>query len=149
MRKVKLQEFLTPKRTLVFRSKNGKKIKGYNLQPYNLAFHSLIYSEFATEQEPDGTKNFINRLSNNDPIATTKVIYLLIEDKSDFPTFEDFTKSLDNVENPIYDFQILLTQIFQDSLPKWHKKKAFKTSMTSMTLMIAVLMIFAGILYMT
>ena len=143
MRKATLQEFLTPKRTLVLKNTNGKKNRTYQLGNYNLSFHSYLYHEFATNEERDGSKIFVDRLTNNDIRITLKAIYWLIEDKADFPTFEDFTKSLDDYKLPTHEIQLLLTAIFRDSLPNYHKKKAgvFLLKMT-------LLMMWTGIVYM-
>ena len=143
MKKATLQEFLTPKKTLVLKSKNGKKTRTYQLGNYNLSFHSYLYHEFATEEESDGSKIFIDRLTNNDVMATLRVLYWLIEDKADFPTFEDFTKSLDNYTFHFHEMQLLLTAIFNESLPNYYKKKAafFLLKMT-------LLIVWTGIIYM-
>ena len=123
MKKATLQEFLTPKRTLVLKNVNGRKTRTYQLGNYNLSFHQFLYYEFATEKEQDGAKIFIDRLTNNDPKAALKAIYWLIEDKEDFPTFEDFTKALDSYKFSIHEIQLLLTAIFSESLPNYRKKK--------------------------
>lgn len=143
MRKATLQEFLTPKRTLALEHKNQKKTTAYQLGRYDLSFHNMIYYEFATEKEPDGSKNFINRLTHNDPNATYKGIYYLIEDKTDFPTFKDFTDALSKYKLPLHKMQLLLTTVMQDSIPNHNKKKLALT-----LLKIAMATIFAGILYM-
>lgn len=146
MQKTTLQEFLTPKRALVLKNKNGKKTRSYTLGQYNLSLHNLLYLEFASDKEPDGSKNFINRLSNNDPMACLKGVYLLIEDKEDFPLFEDFTKLFDKYSLPLYELQTLLTEIFKDSIPNYHKKKLVKLTIKAIMITLAMC---AGILYMT
>ena len=123
MASVTLQEFLTPQRTLVIKNKNGKKIRCYKLARYSLAIHSIFHNEFATDTQPDGSQNFVTRLTNNDPIVCLKGLYILIDDKSDFPTFEEFTRLLDVYSAPIFEVQLLLTQVFKDSLPTNNKKK--------------------------
>lgn len=143
MKKATLQEFLTPKRTLVLKNKNGKKTRTYQLGNYNLSFHQFLYHEFSTDKESDGSKVFIDRLTNNDPIPPLKAIYWLLEDKTDFPTFEDFTKILDNYKLSIYEIQLLVTAIFKESLPNYRKKKIafFLLKMTLLT-------VWTGIVYM-
>lgn len=143
MKKTTFQEFLTPTRFLELKDKKGKKARSYKLGNYNLSLHNILYLEFATPTQSDGSINFINRLTNNDPSATLKGIYLLIEDKEDFPTFEDFTKSMDEFNAPLHELQILLTQIFKESIPSYGKKKALKS-----LAMVASLMMFAGLHYM-
>ena len=143
MKKTTLQEFLTPKRSLVLKTADGRKSRTYQLGHYNLSFHNIIYIEFATDENRDGSQNLVNRLSSNDPTAALKAIYLLVEDKTDFPTFESFTKTLDKYKIPIHEIQLLLTSIFTDSMPNQAKKKIIKY-----TVQIIILMILAGILYM-
>lgn len=143
MKKTTLQEFLTPKRTLVLKNANGKKTRVYQLGNYNLSFHQFLYYEFATDKEPDGAKIFIDRLTNNDHTATLKAIYWLIEDKADFPTFEDFTKSLDSYKFHFHEVQLLLTSIFNDSLPNYRKKK-----IGFLLLKMILLIVWTGIVYM-
>jgi len=143
MKKATLQEFLTPKKTLVLTNVNGKKTKTYQLGHYSLSFHQFLYHEFATDKELDGSKIFIDRLTNNDPTATLRAIYWLIEDKADFPIFEDFTKLLDSYKSPMHEMQLLLTAIFKDSLPNSYKKKA-----AFFLLKVTLLMIWTGIIYM-
>lgn len=143
MRKTKLQEFLTPKRTLVLQDKKGKNSRQYQLGYYNLFFQNLIYLEFATEENPNGIENFINRLSNNDPMACLKGIYFLIEDKSDFPKFEDFTKTLDKFQFSLDQVQLLLMRIMQDSMPDVGKKKVIKLLLIT----VAIMTISVGLLY--
>jgi hypothetical protein len=142
MGKTTFQEFIIPKRTLVLKNKNGKKTRSHMLGHYNLSMHNMLYIEFATDKEPDGSKNFINRLSNNDPMACLKGIYLLIEDKTDFPLFEDFTKMFDKFNAPLHEMQILLTEVFNDSIPNYRKKK-----LASLALKTILVMMCAGILY--
>jgi hypothetical protein len=143
MAKTKLQEFLTPKRTLALQNKKGTITNQYRLGHYSLGFQSLLYLEFATEAEENGIQNFVNRISNNDPKACLKGIYLLIEDKEDFPLFEDFLKFMEKFDAPIHEIQILLMKVINDSIPRFGKKKAY----IPLTHMI-FLMIAAGLLFM-
>jgi len=142
MRKTKLQEFLTPKRALVLQKKNGRTARQYTLGYFTLDVQSIVYMEFATDENPNGVENLTNRLSNNDPMACLKTLYLLIEDKEDFPLFEDFTKKLDKYNVPMHEMMILLTKIINDSIPSLRKKKLMlNLAMTT------IVMIFAGLLY--
>jgi hypothetical protein len=104
--------------------------------------HDLLYLEFATDKEPDGTKNLFNRISNNDPMACLKAIYLYIEDKEEFPLFEDFTKLFDKYSAPLEELIILFYQIFNDSTPNYHKKKLAKLALKT-----ALVTMCAGILF--
>jgi hypothetical protein len=147
MGSMKLQEFLTPKRTLELQSKksNSKKLitKRYVLGYYNLSCQSVINIEFATKNNPDGLSNFLNRLRNNDPEACLKALYILIEDKSDFPTYEDFRNLLDDYRIDIIEALFLLTEIVKDSIPNTRKKKILLK-----VFLLTQLLILTGILYM-
>jgi hypothetical protein len=143
MSKTTLQEFLIPKRTLAFQNKKGTITRQYQLNHYTIAFQNIIYLEFATKENPNGLENFVNRLTNNDPIACMKGIYLLIEDKTDFPVFADFTKMLDKYDAPLHELQILLMKVINESVPVYRKKKILRVLGLGMFLILS-----AGILYM-
>jgi hypothetical protein len=143
MAKTSLQEFFVPQRTLALQNKKGNITRQYKLGHYSLSYQNVVYLEFATEENPNGLENFVNRLTNNDPMACLKGLYLLIEDKTDFPLFEDFTKMLDKYDAPIHELQILLTQIINESIPTYRKKKIRRNLGLTMFLMIS-----AGVLYM-
>jgi hypothetical protein len=143
MSKTTLQEFLIPKRTLAFQNKKGTITRQYQLSHYTIAFQNIIYLEFATKENPNGLENFVNRLTNNDPIACMKGIYLLIEDKTDFPVFADFTKMLDKYDAPLHELQILLMKVINESVPVYRKKKILRVLGLGMFLILS-----AGILYM-
>ena len=143
MKKTKLEEFLIPDRTLVLQSNNGKITKGYKLGKFTVEFYGFIYHEFATKEKKDGVANVTNRLAHNDKIIASKLIYFLIEDKTDFPTFEDFTKALDGYNESLSHMLILVTQIIKEYLSSYNKKKIawFLLKMT-------LLMAWTGIVYM-
>lgn len=127
MPKTTLQEFLAPNRFLELQNKKGDIVRRYKLGNYTALYQNAVYLEFATEQNVNGLENFINRLSNNDPIACLKGLYLLIEDKEDFPLFTDFTKILNSYNAPIQELQLLLMQIINESLPVYKKKRIYRT----------------------
>lgn len=139
-----LQEFLIPKRTLTLINKKGQTACSYLLGHWSLTIQNIIYLEFATKEKPNGIDNLINRLSNSDPMACLKAIYILIEDKTDIPVFTDFTKKLDKYNIPLHEIQILLTKIISESIPKYRKKKII----IKIALIILAMMIFAGLLFM-
>ncbi len=143
MSKATLQEFLIPQRTLAFQNKKGTITRQYKLGHWTVAFQNVIYLEFATKENQNGLENFVNRLTNNDPIACMKGIYLLIEDKTDFPLFQDFTKMLDKYNAPVQELQILLMKVINESVPVYRKKKILRILGMAIFLMTS-----AGILYM-
>jgi len=143
MKKATLQEFLVPNRTLVLKSKNGKVTKSYKLAKFTVEFYGFLYYNFATRDNPDGVVNVSNRLSNNDKIIACELIYFLLEDKTDFPTFEDFTKALDTYKESLSEMLILITQIIKESLPSYNKKK-----IGFLLLKMTLLIVWTGIIYM-
>ncbi len=150
-KKLKLEEFLTPKRTLelereisgrLFSSKT--EVRSYILQRNSINFQVWIINEFGTEEKPKGFENFINRLSNNDPIAVMKGIYGLIEDKTDFPTFETFKATLEDHKVSLDYLYLELMTIIREGLTNEHIKKKVILGISK----IAITLICAGVLYM-
>lgn len=123
MPKLSLQEFLSQNRFLELKNKRGSVARRYKLGNYTILYQNAVYLEFATDEHPNGLENFVNRLSNNDPMACLKGLYLLIQDKEDFPLFSDFTKMLDSYDAPLHELQLLLMQIINESLPVYKKKR--------------------------
>ena len=80
---VKLEE-LNPRKSEIFLIK-----KKYTLKPFTLSQQIWVMNEFATEADPEGGQNLKRLLEKMDVVATYKLAFRLIEDKSDFIDYED------------------------------------------------------------
>jgi len=109
---VKLAELKGPE---VFLEIEDKK---YQLMPFNLGVESWCYTEFASEEEPDGLANMNKRLANNDVKAALMVAYGMLIDKADFPTFEDFFKKIQGIQGGFEIIQLAVIKAIRQALPQ-------------------------------
>ena len=123
------REFLTPQRTLSLKTKKGKTSRSYKLRRINLNTMLDMDEAFATEEKPNGFQNALDRISKGDSVISSKFLYILIEDKSDFPNFDDFIRELNKYSLNVTELATLFNKIINDSVPIDKKKvvaKGFK-----------------------
>ena len=120
------REFLTPQRTLSLKTKKGKTSRSYKLRRVNLNTMLDMDEAFATEEKPNGFQNALDRIAKGDNIVSSKFLYILIEDKTDFPTFDDFIKELNKYSLNVTELATLFNKIINDAVPIDKKKVAVK-----------------------
>ena len=81
---------------------------------------------FATEEKPNGFQNALDRIAKGDNIVSSKFLYILIEDKTDFPTFDDFIKELNKYSLNVTELATLFNKIINDAVTIDKKKVAVK-----------------------
>jgi len=91
--------------------------KRYRLKKFSIAAQVWITSEFSTEGKYDGFDLFVQGLTNNNAAMISKACYFLLEDKSDFPTWESFTDAMKDTYSILSILLPPLSQSIEDSRP--------------------------------
>lgn len=98
---------------------NGKR---YELKPFGAAVHVWAYAEFATKENRNGIEVLSERLRDiQDMSATLQVVYYLLKDKNEWPTYERFAEQVMLLKHPytkIIEFYHALQECIGHSQPE-------------------------------
>ena len=92
--------------------------KKYRLKKFSIAAQVWVSNEFSTKGEYDGFDLFVKGLTNHDTAMISKTCYFLLEDKSDFPSWESFVYALKDTYSILSILLPPLSQSIEDARPE-------------------------------
>ncbi len=91
--------------------------KGYPLHSYSARIQDEVYKKFRTKEESNGFKIMQQMIANQDPTFFPQLAYLMLKDKTDFPTYEMFYKAIDDIAIRV-NIQSVVMAAMQNALPE-------------------------------